>query len=189
MTSLSSAISAQLSTNLKMHEITLFVIKQTLKQIAYDHSLSYKDLKIEYLPMDLLPSAILIQASPLILTMAELIYCFVKQTLKQVAHDHSLSYQDFKIEYLGPTPIIFMKRDELVKKCELLGISTDGTISQLRSRVRENEKATRIQKVFRGHVTRKWLKRRRICLKIMEKLSPILYHPKSPYMQRIFASE
>jgi len=53
----------------------------------------------------------------------------------------------------------------------------------------ENEKATRIQKVFRGHVTRKRLKRRRICLKIMEKLSPILYHPKSPYMQRIFASE
>ena len=50
----------------------------------------------------------------------------------------------------------------------------------------ENEKAIRIQKVFRGHVTRKWLKRRRICLAIMEKLSPILYHPKSPYMQRVF---
>ena len=46
--------------------------------------------------------------------------------------------------------------------------------------------ATIIQQATRKYL--KYLKRRRIGLAVMEILSPILYHPRSPYMIREFAA-
>lgn len=52
---------------------------------------------------------------------------------------------------------------------------------------RAKQAASYIQRVVRKYLKR--LKWRRVGMAVMEILTPILYHPKSPYMLKVFESE
>jgi len=94
-----------------------FAVKQALKQVAHDYSLDYQDLKDKYLTEGVTEG---VAPSP---------PKAVKKTKAKAA--------DAPAQIQAAKPALSkMKKDDLVKECEEFGISSEGTVPQLRERLK-----------------------------------------------------
>ncbi len=101
-----------------------FAVKQALKQVAHDYDLEYQVLKDKYLT-----EGVEIAPSP---------PKAVKPKSKPKAKaSESKAEAPAQIQAAGTKPALSkMKKDDLVKECEEFGISTEGTVPQLRERLK-----------------------------------------------------
>jgi hypothetical protein len=97
-----------------------FAVKQALKQVAHDYDLEYQDLKDKYLTEGVTEG---VAPSP---------PKAVKKTKPKAKTEAPA-----QIQAAAAKPALSkMKKDDLVKECDEFGISSEGTVPQLRERLK-----------------------------------------------------
>ena len=166
---LSFAILDQLSgrfLGMSISDIVAYTVKQTLKQVAHDYDLSYKELKVAYLEpgasgaarpqaasdvniRDNLPEAPEAEVeaeptpepTPKPKAKSKAKAKKSPEPVKAAEKPKSKAPEPVKVKApeAGPvkTALSKMKKDECISECRRLGLSTDGTVPQLRERIRE----------------------------------------------------
>jgi len=98
-----------------------FAVKQALKQVAHDYDLEYQDLKDKYLTEGVEMDGTEVAPSP----------------PKAVKKTKPKAKAPAQIQAAPAKPALSkMKKDDLVKECEEFGISSEGTVPQLRERLK-----------------------------------------------------
>ena len=110
------------------------VITQTLKQVAHDYSLNYKELKVKYCSKESLseydvPGGTQVVSVDLEVDTVEPV---PKSKSKKPSVKRAASEQGDKLLALSK-----MKKADLVEECERRGLDSEGTIPQLKERVKE----------------------------------------------------
>ena len=150
---LSVAILDQLSgrfLTMSISDIVAYTVKQTLKQVAHDYDLSYKELKVAYLDTESVPTPepeAEVEPTPeptpepKAKSKAKPKKSVPKETPAPKAPEPVKAAEKSKPEPVQAAPVKTalskMKKDECLSECRRLGLSTDGTVPQLRERIRE----------------------------------------------------
>jgi len=94
---------------------------------------------------------------------------FILDVLKYVAKDYSLNFKELSDRYINSTfePISLskMKKSELVSECKHHGIDSEGSVVELKARIKKSRSDSGI-KTSRGNKK-----------KIMKKVTPVHNHP------------
>ena len=130
MSTLSTAILTQLIAkttfaSMSLADMASFIVKQTLKQVCQDHELSFEDLKIQY-DQD-------VTSEP-----------EIEKPVKPKAAPKKKA--DPKAKEPAPKSYSKMKRADLVAECTARGLSEEGTVPQLRDRLKGNAPVVKVVK-------------------------------------------
>lgn len=149
---LSFAILDQLSsrlTTLSISDLVSYTVKQTLKQVAHDYDLSYKELKVAYMESDVNIRDNLPEPEPEAEPTPEPTpkpkpkAKAKKSVLKAPGPKPVKAPEPVKAapaQAASKTPLSKMKKDECISECRRLGLSTEGTVPQLRERIKNGLK-------------------------------------------------
>ena len=89
---------------------------------------------------------------------------FITFIFKQISKDYSIDFKDLQKKYtIIDFPVVTltlaqMKKSDLVNECKKLGISTDGSVIQLKTRIKKTRTLSGI-KVIRGNTKKKSIKK------------------------------
>jgi hypothetical protein len=117
---------------MSLEEIVRYSVKETLKQVAHDCAdLEYSVLKGQYAaPVGTTPPAPVVETARTKTPPAP-----VKAKAPKAVKAKAAPKELFP-EVAPKKSYSKMKKDDLVKECELLGLSSDGTVPQLRARLK-----------------------------------------------------
>jgi hypothetical protein len=89
---------------------------------------------------------------------------FIKSILEKISLDYNIDFKELNSKYFG-TPVLLetvalskMKKTDLVKECESLGIKSDGSVVQLKERIKKSRAEAGI-KAVRGSKKKKAAKK------------------------------
>ena len=105
---------------------------------------------------------------------------FIKSILKKISIDYSINLNDLHSKYYGnlqketePVALSKMKKTDLVKECKSLGLKTDGSVVQLKDRIKQSRSNAGI-KMVRGSKKKKSAKKvapvhnHELCLEVQD---------------------
>ena len=115
------------------------VITQTLKQVAHDYDLDYKALKIRYCSKESLVEYVTVDLNEARHEVDE--YAFEPEPEAKAPVPEAKAKVKVKVTASKAKPAMAlskMKKSELVEECEVRGLDSEGTVSQLRERLKDS---------------------------------------------------